>query len=154
MATILRGAPIARAMTEQLAERSARLSAQGTVPTLAILRVGEREDDLAYERGAIKRCGQIGIAVRQFPLAQQVTEQELLETIDRINADPQIHGCLLFRPLPKQDVYKRQPFTVLRLRLLCGGRVFRSAGLYFPTARLQRTFKPLHRCWSRSHRPD
>ena len=56
MAELLKGAPVARALTEELAARCAALRERGVVPTLAIVRVGEREDDLSYERGALKRC--------------------------------------------------------------------------------------------------
>ncbi|GKH49346.1 bifunctional protein FolD [Eubacteriales bacterium] len=100
MAKLLRGADTARALTERLKGEAAALSARGIVPTLAILRVGEREDDLSYERGAMKRCGQVGIAVRRFLLPSGVTQEKLLETVDSINADPEIDGCLIFRPLP------------------------------------------------------
>ena len=100
MAMLLRGADTARVLTERLKGEAAALSARGVVPTLAILRVGEREDDLSYERGAMKRCEQIGIAVRRFLLPSGVTQEKLLETVDSINADPEIDGCLIFRPLP------------------------------------------------------
>ena len=100
MAKLLRGADTARVLTERLKGEAAALSARGVVPTLAILRVGEREDDLSYERGAMKRCEQVGIAVRRFLLPSGVTQEKLLETVDSINADPEIDGCLIFRPLP------------------------------------------------------
>jgi len=100
MAEILKGAPAAAALTEELKARAEALKEKGTVPTLAILRVGERPDDLSYERGAMKRCEKAGIAVQRSLLPENVTEEELLKTIDAINADPAIHGCLMFRPLP------------------------------------------------------
>ena len=65
MAELLKGAPVARALTEELAVRCAALRERGVVPTLAIVRVGEREDDLSYERGALKRCEKVGIEVRR-----------------------------------------------------------------------------------------
>lgn len=100
MAMLLRGADTARVLTERMKGEAVALSARGIVPTLAILRVGEREDDLSYERGAMKRCEQVGIAVRRFLLPSGVTQEKLLETVDSINADPEIDGCLIFRPLP------------------------------------------------------
>ena len=100
MAMLLRGADTARVLTERMKGEAAALSARGIVPTLAILRVGEREDDLSYERGAMKRCEQVGIAVRRFLLPSSVMQEKLLETVDSINADPEIDGCLIFRPLP------------------------------------------------------
>ena len=102
MATILKGTPVVAAMNEANAARCAALAAKGITPTLAVVRVGEREDDLSYERGVMTRCGKVGVAVRQFLLPADATQDALLEVIEKINADKSIHGCLLFRPLPRQ----------------------------------------------------
>lgn len=101
MAEILRGAPVANAITEQLIERAGALKTRGIEPTLAIVRVGDRGDDLAYERGAMKRCDKVGITVRHYVLDADASQPELLAVIDEINRDATIHGCLMFRPLPK-----------------------------------------------------
>ena len=102
MATILKGAPVVAAMNETNAARCAALKAKGITPTLAVVRVGEREDDLSYERGVIARCGKVGVEVKQFLLPANAAQEQLLAVIEQINADTSIHGCLLFRPLPKQ----------------------------------------------------
>lgn len=100
MAEILKGAPVAAALSEELIARAEKLKGAGTVPTLAILRLGERPDDISYETGAMKRCAKIGIEVRHFLLPQDCTKERLLDTIREINGDSSIHGCLMFRPLP------------------------------------------------------
>ena len=100
MAELQKGAPVARALTEELAARCMALRERGVVPTLAIVRVGEREDDLSYERGALKRCEKVGIEARRVLLPADVSQDELLAAIKDINADPAVHGCLMFRPLP------------------------------------------------------
>ena len=104
MAQILKGLAVANALTEQLTERVAALNAKNITPTLAILRVGERSDDISYETGAMKRCAKVGIAVRHFLLRADCQKEELLDTIRQINADPSIHGCLMFRPLPDETM--------------------------------------------------
>lgn len=101
MAVILKGAEVTAAMNEKLIAEAAGLKAKGIVPTLAIVRVGERGDDISYERGAMKRCEKIGVAVRQFLLPADASQEELLKAIHEVNQDTAIHGCLLFRPLPK-----------------------------------------------------
>ena len=101
MAKILSGKEVAAALNSRLQARAAALAEQGVLPTLAIVRVGEREDDLSYERGARKRCSTVGVSVRPFVLPADVRQDELLAVIRQINEDPAIHGCLLFRPLPK-----------------------------------------------------
>jgi len=100
MAEILKGAPVAAAMSEELIARAEKLKENGITPTLAILRVGERPDDISYETGAMKRCDKIGIAVKRFLLPADCTGEQLLDTIREINGDAAIHGCLMFRPLP------------------------------------------------------
>lgn len=102
MATILKGAPVVAAMNERNAALCEQLKAKGITPTLAVVRVGEREDDLSYERGVMTRCGKVGVAVKQFVLPANATQEQLLRVLDEVNTDDGIHGCLLFRPLPKQ----------------------------------------------------
>ena len=75
MAELLKGAPVARALTEELAARCTALRERGVVPTLAIVRVGEREDDLSYERGALKRCEKVGIEARRLLLPADVSHR-------------------------------------------------------------------------------
>ena len=102
MSTILKGAPVVAAMNEANAARCAALREKGVVPTLAVVRVGERPDDLSYEKGVMARCAKVGVEVKQFLLPADASQEELLRVIAGINADAAIHGCLLFRPLPKQ----------------------------------------------------
>lgn len=104
MAQLLKGLPVANALTEVLAERVAALKEKNIVPTLAILRVGQREDDISYETGAMKRCAKVGIAVRQYLLEADCTKEALLDTVRQINEDSTIHGCLMFRPLADRDM--------------------------------------------------
>ena len=101
MAMLLKGADAARALTEQLREQAEELKKNGTEPCLAILRVGAREDDLSYERGALKRCEKVGITVRQVVLPEDAGQQELMDNIRSLNEDERVHGVLMFRPLPK-----------------------------------------------------
>ena len=101
MAELWKGAPAASALTEQLIPRAQALRERGIVPTLAIVRVGERPEDLSYERGAMKRCEKVGVAVRQFLLTAVSSQADLMDVIEEVNRDQSIHGCLLFRPLPR-----------------------------------------------------
>ena len=102
MAQILKGAPVVAAMNEANAARCAALKEKGITPTLAVVRVGAREDDLSYERGVMTRCGKVGVEVKQYLLPADAAQDDLLKVIAEINADDAIHGCLLFRPLPRQ----------------------------------------------------
>lgn len=101
MARLLTGKEVVAALREDLLARIERLSDAGIVPTLAIVRVGERPDDMSYERTAVKRAEGLGIAVRSFVLPADAAQADLEAVIDEVNADDAIHGCLLFRPLPR-----------------------------------------------------
>lgn len=101
MAKLLRGAEVTAAMNEKLTAEVTALKAEGVVPTLATVRVGDREDDISYERGAAKRCRSIGVAVESFVLKSDADQVELIGLIEALNKNENIHGVLLFRPLPK-----------------------------------------------------
>ncbi|HWQ97826.1 MAG TPA: tetrahydrofolate dehydrogenase/cyclohydrolase catalytic domain-containing protein [Clostridia bacterium] len=101
MAKLLKGAEVVSALNDKIKSDVAALQLRGVTPTLAILRVGEKPDDLAYERGAIKRAETVGVAVKQIVLPETVSQEELLAEIAKINQDDTIHGCLMLRPLPK-----------------------------------------------------
>ena len=62
MAEIWKGKAVADALNEKMIANVTALKEKGVTPTLAILRVGERPDDISYEKGAIKRCDQVGVA--------------------------------------------------------------------------------------------
>lgn len=57
---------------------------------------------MSYERTCARQADLHGIAVRRFVLPAEATQAELEAVIDAVNADPRIHGCLMFRPLPPQ----------------------------------------------------
>lgn len=100
MALILKSKPVIDGMAVHIVTRVEEIKARGVEPTLAIVRVGKRPDDLSYERTAIKRATSLGIATRVFEMDEFVTQSELHSQIQCINQDASIHGCLLFRPLP------------------------------------------------------
>lgn len=101
MAKQLLGKEVTAALNAKLQARVEALKAKGLTPTLGIIRVGERPDDLSYERGAVKRADLIGVAVEKFVFPANVTEEVLTDTIRKINGNDQIHGVLMFRPLPR-----------------------------------------------------
>ena len=90
-----------RKRAEELKAKVEKLKAQDITPMLGIIRIGEREDDIAYEKGAAKRCETLGVTYEKFLLPADVKEEEVLKTISQVNKNDKIHGVLLFRPLPK-----------------------------------------------------
>ena len=101
MAEILKGADVVAALGERMTKDIEELKGKGITPTLAILRVGERADDISYEKGATKRCETVGVAVNSIVLPADVTQDVLMENVITLNNDDSVHGVLIFRPLPK-----------------------------------------------------
>lgn len=97
---IWKGKEVVDALNKRLQDTVSDLEKVGVHPTLGILRVGEDPGAISYERGATKRAEVIGIGVRNFVLPQETGEEEVLALIDEINKDDEIHGLLIFRPLP------------------------------------------------------
>ena len=100
MAQVLKGDVVAQSINKQLQEKVADLQQQGVIPVLAIVRVGEKPDDISYEKGAMKRCALVGVEIRNLVLPVDISFEELAQRIRDINEDDSVHGCLLLRPLP------------------------------------------------------
>jgi methylenetetrahydrofolate dehydrogenase (NADP+)/methenyltetrahydrofolate cyclohydrolase len=101
MARVLKGKEVADALTETMKKDVEALKAKGISPTLGIVRVGERDDDISYEKGVKKRSEAVGVELKQYVLPADATQQQLLDVIHQANNDKGVHGVLLFRPLPK-----------------------------------------------------
>jgi len=95
----LKGLPVAKAVNEQIAEEMKEF--KGALPHLAIVRVGEKPDDIAYERGALKKMEKVGFDCSQFTFPADITNEEFQKEFDAINQNDAIDGILLLRPLPK-----------------------------------------------------
>ncbi|MBQ8589197.1 MAG: bifunctional 5,10-methylenetetrahydrofolate dehydrogenase/5,10-methenyltetrahydrofolate cyclohydrolase [Firmicutes bacterium] len=96
----LRGKAVADALKEKMKTFLDQVDELNR-PKLAIVRVGERPDDLAYERMVLKNCGAIGLPVQVEAMSEAVATEELIGTIQRLNDDVAVQGILMFRPLPK-----------------------------------------------------
>ncbi len=102
MGQIIKGKPVADAITAELVKDVEALKAKGIEPKLKIVRVGAREDDLSYERGALNRMEKCGIKAEVLELPVDICQADFVKELKAVNDDPSVHGILLFRPLPKQ----------------------------------------------------
>jgi methylenetetrahydrofolate dehydrogenase (NADP+)/methenyltetrahydrofolate cyclohydrolase len=101
MAELLKGIEVANAMKESLVAKNEELIARGVTPCLAIVRVGERQDDLAYENGVLKRFGGLGIKVQVNAFPEDISQDDFENEFSKINENGSVHGILMFSPLPK-----------------------------------------------------
>lgn len=99
-AKILKGKPVADAITQKTKDKVQVLMQQGICPQLAIVRVGADESDMAYERGAAKRAEKSGIKIKNVVLPETISQEALIAEIEKLNSDDAVNGILLFRPLP------------------------------------------------------
>ena len=97
MTLIMKGSEVSAGMKLKLAEEISQL---GFTPSLAIIRVGSRPDDLAYERGILKRFEGLGLNVKVHELPEDISHADFDAEFSRLNNDKNVHGILLFRPLP------------------------------------------------------
>ena len=101
MAKLLSGKEVTASLNEEIRKKTELLTAHHITPKLGIIRIGEREDDISYERGATKRCETLGVSYEKFLLPEDASEEMVLNTIAQVNEADDIHGVLLFRPLPR-----------------------------------------------------
>lgn len=95
---LLKGSDVVNAMNSQMKNELAGMS---YVPRLAIVRVGEKPDDISYERGAIKRMETIGIRCTTHIYPENISNESFLDEFSKINLNDDIDGILLLCPLPK-----------------------------------------------------
>nr|WP_318684862.1 tetrahydrofolate dehydrogenase/cyclohydrolase catalytic domain-containing protein [uncultured Acetatifactor sp.] len=97
---ILRGLPVANAINEKILQEMKEW--RGDFPHLAIIRVGEKPEDISYERSAAKKMEKLGFACTVYAFPADIDNESFQEDFDHINNNPEIHGILLLRPLPEQ----------------------------------------------------
>ncbi len=97
---ILKGAEVSAKIRGQVQEGLSELG--GMVPKLAIIRVGERPEDMSYERGAKKKMLGFGLAVQTHGYPEDISDADFKQEFSKINQDPEVTGILLLLPLPGQ----------------------------------------------------
>jgi len=99
---IISGKEVAEHITKDIKDKMKRLqSGNKRLPKLVIIRVGEKPDDLSYQKGAIKRMNMVGIMHEEVHFGENVSKEEFYNKFDIINNDENVDGILVLRPLPK-----------------------------------------------------
>lgn len=101
MAKIIDGKHISQEIKDELKQEVAVLKASGRECALAVIQVGNDPASSVYVRNKKKACEYIGIRSLSYELDENTSEDELLALIDKLNADPSVHGILCQLPLPK-----------------------------------------------------
>lgn len=95
------GKVLAAQVKEEVAQEVIRLKARGIEPCLAVIQVGNNPASTAYVNGKERDCGECGIKSLVLRLPEETTQEQLLETMAKLTADPTVHGLLVQLPLPK-----------------------------------------------------
>lgn len=101
MGKIMLGLEVVKAMKEAMISEIQSLKERGIHPKLTIIRVGNRKDNLVYERSAKKRMELVGIDCGILELPEDISQEVLEKQFQQVNADVAVHGILLFQPLPE-----------------------------------------------------
>ena len=99
--TIIDGKAVAADIRANVAKRVAELKAKGVEPALSVILVGDNPASVSYVTGKQKALAEVGMIDKSIHLPESTSEQELLDLIARLNADPSVHGILVQLPLPK-----------------------------------------------------
>ncbi|MDT3670774.1 MAG: bifunctional methylenetetrahydrofolate dehydrogenase/methenyltetrahydrofolate cyclohydrolase FolD [Aromatoleum sp.] len=101
-ARILDGNALSARVRGELAERAAKLSAEGVQPCLAVILVGDNPASAVYVRNKVSACEKAGIRSLRLDFDAAVDAAEVMAKIAELNDDPSVHGILVQLPLPKQ----------------------------------------------------
>jgi len=100
-AKLILGKDVSEEIYSELRQRIEALKAKGTVPGLAVVLVGNDPASQVYVRKKGEMCESLGMMSRTIVLPEETTQQELLDVVAGLNADPAIHGFLVQLPLPE-----------------------------------------------------
>jgi methylenetetrahydrofolate dehydrogenase (NADP+)/methenyltetrahydrofolate cyclohydrolase len=102
MANIIDGKKVAAQVRAEVAAKAKALAAAGCTPGLTVVRVGDDPASEIYVRGKRKACDEVGIRSVEHHLPAATSQADLLALVERLDADPTVHGILVQLPLPKQ----------------------------------------------------
>ncbi len=138
MVLLIDGKKVSMRIREEIKKEVAELKEKGINPCLSVVLVGSDMASRTYVNNKKKACAEVGILSKEFLLPDEATEEELLELIDRLNKDKEVHGILVQLPLPKhidemkvieaidpkKDVDCFHPYNV--------GRLYTGSGIFAP----------------------
>ncbi len=101
MSNIIDGKAVSAQVKQRIKEETAKLKEQGIDIGLAVVIVGDDPASKVYVRNKKKACEEVGFNSYEYALPAETTEQELLDLVNKLNADDKVNGILVQLPLPK-----------------------------------------------------
>jgi methylenetetrahydrofolate dehydrogenase (NADP+)/methenyltetrahydrofolate cyclohydrolase len=99
---LIEGGPLADRIKIEVAAQVEALKARGVTPGLTVVLVGEDPASTVYVGAKERTCIELGMRGETLRLPATTTQTELVAIVDRLNADPAVHGILVQMPLPRQ----------------------------------------------------
>ena len=135
---LIDGKKVSMRIREEIKKEVVELKEKGINPCLSVVLVGSDMASRTYVNNKKKACAEVGMLSKEFLLPDEASEEELLELIDRLNKDKEVHGILVQLPLPKhidemkvieaidpkKDVDCFHPYNV--------GRLYTGSGIFAP----------------------
>lgn len=128
-ARIIDGTEVASAIRQECRARTEKLRAAGITPGLAVIMVGDDPASAVYVRKKIQACADVGIASRKQLFPANATQQEVVDRIAELSADPAVHGILVQLPLPPQFDIKAVLSAIPREKDVDGFHLYNVGGL-------------------------
>lgn len=102
MANIISGKVVSAQVKDRVRQETLALKEQGVEIGLAVIIVGNNQASRVYVDGKKRDCEEVGFVSREYALAEDTTQDELIALVEKLNADDSIHGILVQLPLPSQ----------------------------------------------------
>ena len=128
-AKIIDGHAVAASIRAECKQRVAALAARGVQPGLAVILVGDNPASAVYVRNKVRACAEVGIRSVRYDYPADVPQETVLSTIERLNADPAIHGILVQLPLPPHIASSRVLRTISVEKDVDGFHLYNVGGL-------------------------
>ena len=101
MDKLLSGKEVSLNLISKLKKRIVKLKCEGITPAAAFIRVGSKRDDITYQNSILKTCIDVGVTTILHELEEDIATEALIELIQKLNEKNDIHGIMVFRPLPE-----------------------------------------------------
>ena len=128
-AKIISGTDVAAAIRQECRGRTEILQAAGTTPGLAVIMVGADPASAVYVRKKIQACADVGIASRKYLFPASANQDDVIDQITALGADPDVHGILVQLPLPAQFDIKAVLSAIPREKDVDGFHLYNVGGL-------------------------
>jgi methylenetetrahydrofolate dehydrogenase (NADP+)/methenyltetrahydrofolate cyclohydrolase len=129
VAKVIDGVALARSVRAEYRRRVERLAGQGIHPGLAVVLVGDDPASQVYVRNKVRACAEAGLHSEVLRFGADADEGVVLAAIERLNADPRIHGILVQLPLPARFELRRVLETISREKDVDGFHLYNVGSL-------------------------